>query len=131
MSAAPRTQPSPRVAADPVARWYVAGPLDPEALAAALRVAQAVARGDSKHDVFTLFDTLNEQYGTDFDRNEFAQIARAVLHALVGIGGLEVKDPTRALQLWWASNTQATMAWALDETVALISPRGPVPLTRA
>ena len=106
-----------------LARWYVPGVLDPDALAAALKVARTVARGDSKHDVWTLFDTMNEQYGTDFDPDQFAQIARTVLHALVGIGSIEVKDPTKALQLWWASNIHATMTWALDETISLISPQ--------
>ena len=103
-------------------RWYVPGPLDPDGLAAALRVARTVAVGDSTHDVWTLFDTLNEQYGTDFDSDQFAQIARAVLHTLVGIGGLEATDPVRGLQLWRASNSGATLAWAFGEAVSLISP---------
>ena len=120
-------------------RWYVPGPLDPDGLAAALKVAQTVAVGDSTHDVWTLFDTLNEQYGTDFDSDQFAQIARAVLHTLVGIGGLEAKDPVRGLQLWRASNSGAslawansgaTLAWAFSEAVSLISPEDRVAVER-
>jgi hypothetical protein len=105
-----------------LARWYISGPLEPDALAAALKVARTVAVGDSNHDVWTLFDTMNEHYGLDFDAGQFAQIARTVLHALVGIGGLEVKDPVRALQLWWARNRTVTLAWALGEAISLISP---------
>jgi hypothetical protein len=104
------------------ARWHVPGPLEPDALAAALKVARTVAAGDSMHDVWTLFDTMNEEYGTDFDPEQFTQIARTVLHALVGLGALEVKDPVRALQLWWARNRDATLAWAFGEAVSLISP---------
>jgi hypothetical protein len=102
-------------------RLHVPGPLDPDGLAAALKVARTIAVGDSTHDVWTLFDTLNEQDGTDFDADQFAQIARVVLHALVGIGGLEAKDPVRSLQLWQASNSGATLAWAFGEAVSLIS----------
>lgn len=104
------------------ARWYVPGPLDPDALAAALKVARTVAAGDPTHDVWTLFDTMNEQYSTDFDRDQFVQIARAVLHALVGIGGLEVRDPLNALKLWQTRNSRTTLAWALGEAICLISP---------
>jgi hypothetical protein len=102
-------------------RWYVPGVLDPDALAAALKVARTVAVGDSKHDVSTLFDTMNEQYGTNYDPDQFAQLARAVLHALVGLGGLEAKDPVRALQLWRSRNSSTTLAWAVGEAVSLIS----------
>ena len=110
-----------RAHAADLARWYVPGPLDPDSLAAALKVARTVSVGDSTHDVWTLFDTMNEAYGTDFDRGEFAQLARAVLYALVGIGGLEAKDPIRALQLWRSRNTASTLAWAFGQALSLIS----------
>jgi hypothetical protein len=105
-----------------LARWFVPGPLEPDALAAALKVARTVAAGDTTHDVYTLFDTLNESYGTDFDRDQFAQIARAVLHSIVGIGALEVRDPMRGLQLWQTKNRGTTLGWAIGETISLISP---------
>lgn len=114
------TDPGPTLTAAQ-ARWYVVGPLEPDALAAALKVGRSVATGDQTHDVWTLFDTMNEEYGTDFDNDQFAQLARAVLHALVGIGGLEVKDPVRGLQLWWAKNRSVSLAWAFGQAVSLIS----------
>ena len=132
------TDPGPTLTAAQ-ARWYVVGPLEPDALAAALKVGRSVATGDQTHDVWTLFDTMNEEYGTDFDNDQFAQLARAVLHALMGIGGLEVKDPVRGLQLWRASNSGATLAWAnsgatlawaFGEAVSLISPEDRVAVER-
>lgn len=102
-------------------RYYVSGPLDPTALAEALRAVYGVLRARLDHDVYTaLYDAGHAADGR-FQAPEYRQIARAVLYAIVGIGALEVRDPLRALQLWQARNTGTTLAWALGEAVSLIS----------
>lgn len=103
--------------------FYVPGPLNPGALASALRTAYATATSDPGHDVFTLFDVMNEDHQADLDRDQCAQVARTVLHMLMGIGALEMNDPIYALQYWQVKNrgTGSTLRWAIGETVSAIS----------
>jgi hypothetical protein len=103
--------------------FYVPGPLNPGPLASALRTAYATATSDPGHDVFTLFDVMNEDHQAGLDRDQCAQVARAVLHMLMGIGALEMNDPIYALQYWQVKNrgTGSTLRWAIGETVSTIS----------
>lgn len=103
--------------------YYVPGPLSPRALASALRTAYTTATSDPGHDVFTLFDVMNEDHHADLDRDQCAQVARAVLHMLMGIGALATNDPIHALQHWQVKNqgTGSTLRWAVGETVSTIS----------
>lgn len=113
------------------ARYYVSGPLSPDALADALRAVHGVLRGKLGHDVYTaLYDTDKAVQG-DFQMPEYEQIVRAVMHALFGIGALEVRDPLRALQTWQANNTGTTLTWAFGEAVSLISDEDRVQVERA
>lgn len=102
--------------------FYVKGPLAPDALAAALRLAYSTVASDSSHDVYTLIDVMNEEHHADLDWHQVAQVARAVLYVLVGIGALEMRDPLDALQYWKVKNQgSATLRWAIGETVSTIS----------
>jgi len=103
--------------------FFVPGPLNPGALASALRTAYATATSDPGHDVFTLFDVMNGDHQAALDRDHCAQVARAVLHMLMGIGALEMNDPIYALQYWQVKNrgTGSTLRWAIGETVSAIS----------
>jgi hypothetical protein len=102
--------------------FYVEGPLAPDSLAAALRLAYTTAASDRDHDVYTLIDVMNEDHHADLEWRQFAQVARAVLYVLLGIGALEVHDPLDALQRWQARNRGVTtLQWAIGETVSTIS----------
>lgn len=104
------------------AGWYVAGPLDKEALADALRAVYtefATVRG---HDVYSAFYDADRGAKTKYGMPEFEQIARVVLAVLFGIGAHEVSDPVRSLQIWQSRNTDVTLAWAFGEALSLISP---------
>jgi hypothetical protein len=103
--------------------YYVPGPLNPGALGSALRTAYTTATSDPGHDVFTLFDVMNEDHQAGLDRDQCAQVARAVLHMLMGIGALDMNDPIYALQYWQVKNrgTGSTLRWAIGETVSAIS----------
>lgn len=103
-------------------RWYVAGPLDPEALADALRAVYAELATVRGHDLYSAMYDADRGARTRYGMQQFEQIARTVLNTLFGIGALEAREPVRALQLWQARNTDTTLAWAFGETVSLISP---------
>jgi hypothetical protein len=111
--------------------FYVSGPLDPEALADTLRAVHGVLCSKLGHDVYTALYDANKAAGSGFQMPEFEQITRAVLHALFGIGALEVRDPLRALQLWQARNSGVTLVWAFGEAVSLISAEDRARIDRA
>lgn len=103
-------------------RWYVAGPLDPEALADALRAVHTELATVRGHDVYSALYDADRGAKTRYGMPQFEQISRVVLSVLVGIGALEVRDPVRALQLWRTKNRDVSLEWAFGEAVSLISP---------
>lgn len=111
-------------------RYYVSGPLDPAALAEALRAVYGVLSAKLGHDVFTALYDANKAAQTGFQMPEYEQITRAVLYALFGIGALEMRDPLRTLQLWQARNSGTTLTWAFGEAVSLISAEDRAKVTR-
>lgn len=102
--------------------WYVAGPLDQDALADALRAVYTELATVRGHDVYSALYDADRGAKTRYGMPQFEQIARVVLAVLFGIGALEVNDPVRSLQIWQARNTDVTLAWAFGEAVSLISP---------
>jgi len=103
------------------AGWYVAGPLDQDALADALRAVYTELARVRGHDVYSALYDADRGAKTRYGMPQFEQIARVVLAVLFGIGALEVNDPVRSLQVWRARNTDVTLTWAFGEAVALIS----------
>lgn len=102
--------------------WYVAGPLDTDALADALRAVYTELATVRGHDVYSALYDADRGAKTRYGMSQFKQMARVVLAVLFGIGALEVNDPVRSLQIWQARNTDVTLAWAFGEAVSLISP---------
>lgn len=124
---------APTAGAEP-RRFYVSGPLGPDALADALRAVHAqLFVAMQSHDVYSALYDADRVEGTGYLMPEFEQIARAVLSALFGIGALETRDPVRALQKWQQRNADSSLAWAFGEAVSSISPqdRAAVELSRA
>jgi hypothetical protein len=89
---------------EPVPAAYVPGPLAPSELLEMLQLSVLVLHSDAGHDVFTLFDVLVQDHRHDLSPEVCSQMARAVLHHLVGIGALEVREPLRALHAWQRRN---------------------------
>lgn len=112
---------TPRTLTAKEAGWYVAGPLDQDALADALRAVYTELTTVRGHDVYSALYDADRGAKTRYGMPRFEQIARVVLAVLFGIGALEVNDPVRSLQVWQARNTDMTLAWAFGATVSLIS----------